>query len=637
MKKIKKLWWLFLIIVIALALWWWFANRDQEVSYSTVNVIRGPLVQTVSESGTLKPVRELSLNFLSSGRVQSLSVSVGDKVTAGMELAALDNSALQSRKLEAEAGLKIAEASLDKLLAGASGENLAVSRAAINQAQANVDATITELEKIKATTAENLRQAKKTLADLESDSTETVTPSEQAVASALTTLNNAEQTGTANINNARSSAIISINDKILSAKVALDNINTILEDKDAEAVLSVKNSSLLSKTEDARTAALLLVGQADALANQMQADESKIVPAAQALQSLLRQVSTTLDYAYAMLEATITSVNFSQANLDAYKNLVSSQSSQINAASLTIESASQAYQNAVLNKEVAVANAYEAWRQTEVALDNAILAARNNVSNLELSRDQQIAAVEARLASAEKALLSAKAQFSSTAAPARAQDIALTRAQISQAQAALAGVEQQLSETVLTAPLDGVITEVNYEIGEQFGPGTKAMIVMLVDNSFNIEVDIAESNISKIKIGDEVDITFDALSDDFVIKGVVSFIEPARTLIQDVVYYKVKVEFENLQTALAQIEAENFKLKAGLTSNVVITTDSRDKVLQVPARTIIEQDGAKIARVVENGEIVEKMVVTGLRGDDGLIEVLSGLEEGDQVVTFIRD
>ena len=637
MKKIKKLWWLFLIIVIAFALWWWFANRDKEVSYSTVNVIRGPLVQTVSESGTLKPVRELSLNFLSSGRVQSLSVSVGDKVTAGMELAALDNSALQSRKLEAEAGLKIAEASLDKLLAGASGENLAVSRAAINQAQANVDATITELEKIKATTAENLRQAKKTLADLESDSAGTVTPSEQAVASALTALNNATQTGVANINNARSSAMISINDKILSAKVALDNINTILEDKDAESVLSVKNSSLLTKTKDARIAALLLVGQADALAAQMQTDESRIVPAAQALQSLLRQVSTTLDYAYAMLEATITSVNFSQANLDAYKNLVSSQSSQINAASLTIESASQAYQNAVLNKEVAVANAYEAWRQAEVALDNAILAARNNVSNLELSRDQQVAAVEARLASAEKALLSAKAQFSSTAAPARAQDIALARAQISQAQAALAGVEQQLSETVLTAPLDGVVTEVNYEIGEQFGPGAKAMIVMLVDNSFNIEVDIAESNISKIKIGDEVDITFDALADDFVIKGVVSFIEPARTLIQDVVYYKVKVEFENLQTALAQIEAENFELKAGLTSNVVITTDSRDKVLQVPARTIIEQDGLKIARVVENGEIVEKVVVTGLRGDDGLIEVLSGIEEGDQVVTFIRD
>lgn len=637
MKKIKKLWWLFLIIVIAVSLWWWLANRDKEVSYSTVNVIRGPLVQTVSESGTLKPVRELSLNFLSSGRVQSLSVSVGDKVTAGMELAALDNSALQSRKLEAEAGLKIAEASLDKLLAGASGENLAVSRAAINQAQANVDATITELEKIKATTAENLRQAKKTLADLESDSAGTVTPSEQAVASALTTLNNATQTGAANINNARSSAMISINDKILSAKVALDNINTILEDKDAESVLSVKNSSLLTKTKDARIAALLLVGQADALAAQMQTDESRIVPAAQALQSLLRQVSTTLDYAYAMLEATITSVNFSQANLDAYKNLVSSQSSQINAASLTIESASQAYQNAVLNKEVAVANAYEAWRQAEVALDNAILAARNNVSNLELSRDQQVAAVEARLASAEKALLSAKAQFSSTAAPARAQDIALARAQISQAQAALAGVEQQLSETVLTAPLDGVVTEVNYEIGEQFGPGAKAMIVMLVDNSFNIEVDIAESNISKIKIGDEVDITFDALADDFVIKGMVSFIEPARTLIQDVVYYKVKVEFENLQTALAQIEAENFELKAGLTSNVVITTDSRDKVLQVPARTIIEQDGLKIARVVENGEIVEKVVVTGLRGDDGLIEVLSGIEEGDQVVTFIRD
>jgi HlyD family secretion protein len=187
------------------------------------------------------------------------------------------------------------------------------------------------------------------------------------------------------------------------------------------------------------------------------------------------------------------------------------------------------------------------------------------------------------------------------------------------------------------APLDGVVTAVNYEIGEQFGAGGKAMIVILVNNSFNVEVDIAESNISKIKIGDEVNISFDAFPDDLILKGVVDFIEPARTLIQDVVYYKVKINFKDLNKSFSELESRNLSLKAGMTTNVIITTDKRDNVLQVPARAVIEEDGRRFVRVLENGEAKEKEVVTGLRGDDGLLEIMSGLKDGDLAITFIRN
>lgn len=637
MKKIKKWWWLILIIVIIIIAVWWFSSKKKDISYSTVLVSRGSLLQTVNESGVLQPVREVSLNFLSAGRIQDIKVAIGDKVEAGMELASLDSSALASRKLEAEAGLQIAEASLSKILAGASGESIAVSRASINQAQSSLESAQIDLEKTQKTSAENLKQAEKTLADLEADTALSLTPQEQAVASALVSLNNITKTGDANVANTRSSALISINDKILSAKVALDNINTILEDKDAEAVLSVKNSALLAQTKNSRLQALSMVNQTETAARQAEINDSSISTAVSALQNLLRQTSTTLDYAYAMLEASITSSSFSQAELDAYKSLVSSQSTQINAASVTIENAGQAYNNAVLNRGINITNANEAWRQAVVALDNAIIAARNNVNNLKLSRDQQLAAAQARLDSAKQNLLSAQAQFSNTAAPARSQDIALARAQVSQAKASLVGVEQQISESVLLAPLEGVVTAVNYEIGEQFGVGGKPMIVILVNNSFNVEVDIAESNISKIKIGDEVDISFDALPDDFILKGRVSFIEPDRTLIQDVVYYKVKIDFTDLNSALSASDSLGLTLKAGMTSNVVITTDQREKALQVPARTIIQQDGQEIVRVLVNGEVEERVVKTGLRGDDGLIEILSGLEEGDQAITFIRE
>lgn len=637
MKKIKKLWWLFTIIVLGAILIWWFTSRGQDVSYSTVVVKAAPLVQTVNESGTLKPVREVSLNFLSAGRIQDVKVEVGDKVEAGMELASLDNSALQSRKLEAEAGLQIAEASLSKTLAGASNQTVAVSQAAVSQARASVESAKIELEKIQNSTSENVKQAEKTLADLESDAPGTLTAQEQAVSSASTVLENTTQTANANVANAQSSALININDKILSAKIALDNINTILEDKDAENVLSVKNSSLLTKTKDARVAALALVAPTEQAAAQASLNSALINQAVSTLQSLLNQTSIALDYTYAMLEATITSSNFSQANLDAYKTLVSSQSSQINAASVTIENSAQAYNNAILNRSISITNANEAWRQAEVTLSNAIVVARNNLNTLKLSKDQQIASAQARLEAAEQSLLSTQAQLNNTAAPARSQDVALVRAQVSQAQASLAGVEQQLSETVLVAPLDGVVTAVNYEIGEQFGAGGEAMIVILVNNSFKVEVDIAESNISKIKIGDVVDISFDAFPDDLILKGEVNFIEPARTLIQDVVYYKVEINFKDLNKSFSQLESQNLTLKAGMTTNVIITTDQRDNVLQIPARSVLEEGGRKFVRVLENGEPEEREVVSGLRGDDGLLEIISGLKKGDLVVTFIRN
>lgn len=637
MQKLKKWWWIGLVLIVAIIAVWWFSSRNKDVSYSTVKVTRGQLIQTVNESGVLQPVREVALNFMNPGRIQDIKVKLGDEVSAGMELAALDSSSLTSRKLEAQAGLQIAQANLSKILAGASGENIAVGEAAVGQARAGVEAAMNDLEKIKKSTAESIRQAEKNLADLESDSPTTLTPQEQAVSSALTALNNAQKTSDASVANARSSALISIDDKMLAAKVALDNINTLLEDDDAKAVLSVKNSSLLTLTKDARLKAIALISPAEESALAAKSSDNAISLAAQNLQSLLRQTSTLLDYAYAMLEATITSSDFSQKELDAYKNLISSQSSQINNASITIENSLQNYSNAILNRSVNIANANASWQQAVVSLDNARLGSANNLSSLKLSRDQQVVTAESRLDSARQSLVSAQAQLSSTSAPARYQDIALARAQVSQAEASLAGVEQQISDSIILAPLDGVITAVNYESGEQFGLGSKPMIVILVNNNFNVEVDIAESNISKIKIGDDVNIGFDALDDNFILKGKVSFIEPAQTLIQEVVYYKVKIEFINLESDLALSNDPSLSLKAGMTSNVSIITDKKSDVLQVPSRTIITQDGIQMVRVLVKGKVEEREVVTGLRGDDGLIEVVSGLNEGEEVITFIKE
>lgn len=159
---------------------------------------------------------------------------------------------------------------------------------------------------------------------------------------------------------------------------------------------------------------------------------------------------------------------------------------------------------------------------------------------------------------------------------------------------------------------------------------------MLAEGNFEIEVDISESDINKIAVDDKVEISLDALSEDILIDGKVSFIEPAQTLIQGVVYYKVKISFNDIDGIKNNLVSYGSSLKAGMTANVTITTERKDSVIAVPARAIIEVDGVKKIRLLENGEVSEVEVKTGLRGDEGLVEIKEGLQINDEVITFIK-
>ncbi len=639
MKK-KKFWIisgsvLLLIILASLV----FSNRKPKVEYSTVFAKEGQLLQTVSESGTVKPVKELSLNFLSSGRLKEIKVKTGDKVEEGQVLASLEDTSLQVRKAEAEAALSVAKASLSKLLAGASNTTINVSLRSLNQAQTAVSSAKIDLEQIKKTVAENIKQAEKTLFDLQSNLSTDITPQEQAVSLAETSYDNAKKNGLKNIANSRSSALLILSDKIITAQIALDNINTILEDEDAKNVLGVKNSTVIVQVKSSRLSALNLIKSAEEKVAQAKivSDEDSVILAGEEVKELLTLTGQTLDQTYTLLEASIVSYDFSQTKLDSFKATVSAQINQINAALSSLESVIQGLHNSILNYETSLASAEDNLNQARVNLGNAKISASNALNSVKLSGSQQISAAQSRLDSALNSLSVSEAQYENTVAPARSQDIAVSEAQVKQAESALEGINQQIKDTLLISPVDGVVNQVNYEVGEQFGLGGKAMLSLLVDNSFNIEVDISESNISKIKVGDETEITLDAFPEDLVLKGRVSFIEPAQTVIQDVVYYKAKIEFSELEDILEMLSARNLTIKSGMTANVIIMTEKLDKVIQVPARAVIEKDGQKIVRVLSAGEMIEKPVSVGLQGDEGFIEIKDGLLPGEEVVTFIRN
>ncbi|PIY78846.1 MAG: hypothetical protein COY82_00305 [Parcubacteria group bacterium CG_4_10_14_0_8_um_filter_35_7] len=204
-------------------------------------------------------------------------------------------------------------------------------------------------------------------------------------------------------------------------------------------------------------------------------------------------------------------------------------------------------------------------------------------------------------------------------------DIASLRAQVAQAKAQLDLVREKEASATLKAPLDGLITKVHFSKGEQVSLAAP-VISMLGKDSLEIEVDIPEADITKVEMGDKADITLDAFGDDVIFGSKVVSIEPAETLIQGVIYYKVKVAFEK----------KTGGIKSGMTANVDIKTDEKENVLFIPQKAIQEKNGEKLVKILKGEESEERKVVLGLRGDEGMIEVISGLKEGDRVITFVK-
>lgn len=183
-----------------------------------------------------------------------------------------------------------------------------------------------------------------------------------------------------------------------------------------------------------------------------------------------------------------------------------------------------------------------------------------------------------------------------------------------------------LSRSVLKSPANGIITEVNDKKGDILGTGViKESFAKMISGDLMIEAQIPESDILKIKMGQKVDFTLDSLPDNEKFSGEVIEIFPASTVVQDVISYKVKFKIDNPDS----------RFKPGMTANLDIKTAQKDNVLKIPLRAIKEEESHKYVEVLKDNNQTEKIeIATGLTGDEGMVEVRSGLKEGDKVVTF---
>jgi HlyD family secretion protein len=230
-------------------------------------------------------------------------------------------------------------------------------------------------------------------------------------------------------------------------------------------------------------------------------------------------------------------------------------------------------------------------------------------------------------ASAQNAVTTAQAALDLKKSQARPADIASAQAQILIAQGQVQAAQSALENTIIRAPADGTITSVDIKVGEQASPSKEVLILQDVGN-LHIEANVSEANIASIKSGQTVDVTFDALGPDRHFNATVQTVNPASTVVSGVVNYKVTAAVDNIS-----------EIKPGMTANMTILVAQKDNVLAVPSSAVINQNNNQYVRVVDDikkGSYHQVQVQTGLSADGGLVEIVSGLNEGQTVVTYIK-
>ena len=231
---------------------------------------------------------------------------------------------------------------------------------------------------------------------------------------------------------------------------------------------------------------------------------------------------------------------------------------------------------------------------------------------------QAITSAQSSITSAKGNLQAAKDDQSLTVAPARQEDIDLYQAQVAKSQAQVDSLENQVEEAYLRSPVEGQVTDIKKKVGEVV---QDVVITLLPVAPYEIEVDIYEEDVVKIAVGNSVDISLIAFPDKEFLGRVVS-IDPAEKLIEGVVYYKVTIAFEEIPEGI----------KPGMTADLIIKAAVREDVLVIPEDALQKRDNKQVVEVLEGETIKEKEIKIGLEGSNGMIEVVSGIEEGEKVI-----
>ncbi|MCC6323874.1 efflux RND transporter periplasmic adaptor subunit [Candidatus Nomurabacteria bacterium] len=303
------------------------------------------------------------------------------------------------------------------------------------------------------------------------------------------------------------------------------------------------------------------------------------------------------------------------------KILEGSTDSEIALAKVLLENAKTEYTNTKIQQDVLVDEAQNKYLSTTSSTNSGtnLITARNDYEYAKKTRDTVLSSLQSMVNQRQ-------AELDIKQASARTSDIDLAKADILSAEGELQSANAKYENTLLRAPSSGTITSVNIKLGELAQSLKEVMILQDVSNLY-LEANINEANIAIVKIGQPVSITYDSIGPDQIFKGEVFSIDPSSNNTDGIVNYKIKIALKD----------KNPIIRPGMNANITVDILSKNNVLAIPLLAVKKVDNISIVQLITNDKrklYKEVPVVTGMIGDGNLVEIQSGLNEGDSVVVI---
>lgn len=256
-----------------------------------------------------------------------------------------------------------------------------------------------------------------------------------------------------------------------------------------------------------------------------------------------------------------------------------------------------------------------------VALEQATAAYEGALAQYNLQTNPS----DATLAPLETALVQAQLKLVLTETPFRPVDMDIIQARIDQAQVGLEQASLQLSYATIEAPFSGVIAALPIEIGSLVDSETS--VAHLISNEMKVDVSIEEERLPQVEVGQNASVQVTAYP-GVTFPAIITEVSPIANTTSRT--FKLTVTPQD----------EKGVLRSGMFADVTILGQQQAGTVIVPRSAVFDQDGQPTVYIVESsdtGHMAQQRSVTlGLTTADE-IEIISGLNSGEQVVTLGQD
>lgn len=194
-------------------------------------------------------------------------------------------------------------------------------------------------------------------------------------------------------------------------------------------------------------------------------------------------------------------------------------------------------------------------------------------------------------------------------------------AQVAAAQAGVAAARSQLDKAVIRAPYSGMVANQNIQEGEIAAIGTP-ILTLVNDGSFEIDANVSELDVQKIKIGQEAKISLlENPGEKYLAR--ISEVDPAQTDVNGVSNYHVVLQFASAPSSL----------RSGMSADISVIAGDKNNVLVVPKSAVFQENNRQFVYVANGNAREKKEVETGIYGADQ-VEIISGISEGDNILVL---